>query len=263
MLSRRAAEACRIADRYPSWDVREWARRNWTQSVLPYMEEFAAAVGRRSSDVPEEYFNEHSPLFLFIDGKAMCAMAEGMSNMPAQKMAEVVNEVFLPYGDKWQELLAVIQRRIGACAEMRAFRTKLVQVADTVKLMFVGRGLASHMDDVWRLRRDMIEAFERLRAKVCAAAPSARAPRTRLRYCMPNTELARLFGVSIKTIVRWKDERNQTEEARCFRAARENERAMYEAARIYKGAHATHSRHRSRVSFDERIDYTDRRLDRS
>ena len=263
MLSRRAEEACRIVDRYPFGDAVDWARRNWTQSVLPYMSEFISAVGRRSSDVPDEYFNENSPLFLFIEGKAMFAVAESMRNMPAQEKATVINEVFVPYGDKWQELLGTIQKRIGACVEIRSFRTKLVQVADTVKLMFVEREFASHMDAIWNIRRDMIEAFERLRAKVCAATASARAPQTRQRYCLPNAELARLFGVSVKTIVRWKNERNQSEDARCFRSARESERAMYEAARMYKGAHATHSRQRSIESFNEQIDYTRRRLDRS
>lgn len=263
MLSRRAEEACRIVDRYPCGDAGDWARRNWTQSVLPYMEEFATAVERRSSGVPEEYFNESSPLFLFIDGKAMFAAAESMRNMPAQEKATVINEVFVPYGDKWQELLGALQKRIGACAEMRSFRTKLVQVADTVKLMFVERGFASHAGAIWDLRRGMIRAFERLRAKVCAATASARAPKTRQRYCLPNAELARLFGVSIKTIVRWKSERNQSEDARCFRSARESERAMYEVARMYKSAHAMRSRRRSIESFNEQVDYSSRRLGRS
>ena len=262
MLSRRAEEACRIVDRYPCGDAGDWARRNWTQSVLPYMEEFATAVERRSSGVPEEYFNESSPLFLFIDGKAMFAMAESMRNMPAQKKATVINEVFVPYGDKWQELLGALQKKIGACAEMRSFRTKLVQVADTVKLMFVEREFASHMDAIWDLRSGMIEAFERLRAKVCAATASARAPKTRQRYCLPNAELARLFGVSVKTIVRWKDERNQSEDARRFRSARESERAMYEAVRMYKSAHAMRSCRRSIESFNEQVDYSSRRLGR-
>ena len=260
MLSGRAEEASMIADRYPCGDVREWARRNWTRSVLPYMEEFAAAVGRRSSDVPEEYFNENSPLFLFLDGKAMYAVAEGMGNMPVQEKAAVINEVFVPYGDKWQELLAAIQKRIGACAEMRTFRTKLVQVADTVKLMFVERGFESHMDAVWRLRREMIEAFERLRTKVCAAASGSRAPRTRQRYCLPNAELARLFGVSVKTIVRWKDERNRSDDARNFRMGRECERTMRRIAQHYRSSHASRSHRHSNVTFNEEKDYTSQRL---
>lgn len=174
MISRRAAAAKEAVEHYPIGDVAEWARRNWTQSVLPYMEEFVSAVKRRSADVPEEYFDETGPLFIFTDLKAMFALAEDMREMPAREKAAVISEVFVPYGDKWQELLAAIQARIGACAETRAFRTKLVQVADTVKLMFVERGLASHVDTVWDLRRGMVEAFAKLRAKVCAANAPAR-----------------------------------------------------------------------------------------
>ena len=263
MLSRRAAEACRIVDRYPCGDTGDWARRNWTQSVLPYMEEFATAVERRSSDVPEEYFNENSPLFLFIEGKAMFAVADSMRNVPAQEKAAVINEVFVPYGDKWQELLGAIQKSIGACAELRSFRTKLVQVADTVKLMFVAREFASHMDAIWDLRSSMIEAFERLRAKVCAATAAARAPQTRQRYCLPNAELARLFGVSVKTIVRWKDERNQSEDARSFRMGRENESVMSGIAQRYRSSHALRSHRRTFEAFNEQVDYSRRRLDRA
>ena len=263
MLSRRAKEACRIVGHYPVDDIGDWTRRNWTQSVLPYMEEFVAAVERRSSDVPEEYFNENSPLFLFIEGKAMFFVAERMREMPAQEMAAVISEVFVPYGDKWQELLAAIQKRIGACAELRSFRTKLVQVADTVKLMFVAREFGSHMDAIWDLRRGMIEAFERLRAKVCAATAPARAPKTRQRYCLPNAELARLFGVSVKTIVRWKDERNQSEDAICFRAARESKSVMRRIAESYRSSHASRSHRRTFEAFNELVDYSRRRLDRS
>ncbi len=261
MLSRRAKEACRIVDRYPCGDTGDWARRNWMQSVLPYMEEFATAVERRSSDVPEEYFNENSPLFLFIEGKAMFAVAESMRNMPAQEKATIINEVFVPYGDKWQELLGAIQKRIGACAEIRSFRTKLVQVADTVKLMFVAREFASHMDAIWDLRSSMIEAFERLRAKVCAATSGPRAPRTRQHYCLPNSELVEIFGVNIRTIVRWKDTRNQSEDAILFRAARTSTNEMYRLAEMYRRAHSKGNQESSRERYNDEMDYSRRRID--
>lgn len=238
MISRRAAAAKEAVKHYPIGDVAEWARWNWTQSVRPYMEEFVSAVKRQTADVPEGYFDETGPLFIFTDVKAMFALAEGMREMPAREKAAVISEVFVPYGDKWQELLAAIQGRIGACAETRAFRTKLVQVADTVKLMFVERGLASHVDTVFDLRRGMVEAFAKLRAKVCAATFGPRTPRTRRRYCLPNSELAKAFDVSIKTIVRWKDERNQSDGARALRMAREDVRMMYEAGRMYQARHS-------------------------
>ena len=52
MISRRAAAAKETLEHYPIGDVAEWARRNWTQAVLPYMEEFVSAVKRRTADVP-------------------------------------------------------------------------------------------------------------------------------------------------------------------------------------------------------------------
>ena len=260
LISRRAAAAKEVVEHYPSGDAAEWARRNWTQSVRPYMEEFVSAVKRRTAEVPEGYFDETGTLFIFTDVKAMFALADAMREMPAREKAAVISEVFVPYGDKWQELLAAIQGRIGACAETRAFRTKLVQVADTVKLMFVERGLASHVDTVFDLRRGMVEAFAKLRDKVCAATSGPRAPRTRLHYCLPNSELVEIFGVNIRTIVRWKDTRNQSEDAKLFRAARENERAMYEAARIYRAAHPEKDQKSSQESFNETTDYSRRRI---
>ena len=107
------------------------------------------------------------------------------------------------------------------------------------------------------------EAFAKLRDKVCAATSGPRAPRTRQHYCLPNSELVEIFGVNIRTIVRWKDTRNQTEEAKLFRAARENERAMYEAARIYRAAHPEKDQKSSQESFNETTDYSRRRIDYS
>ena len=56
-MSRRAKEAYDKMEHYPVGSAAQWAERNWNDSVLPFMEEFLAALKRKDAPVPEEYFN--------------------------------------------------------------------------------------------------------------------------------------------------------------------------------------------------------------
>ena len=235
MMSQRAKEACNRMEHFPVGSAAQWARRNWNNVVLPFMEEFYAALRNRSAAVDEAYFNEGGPMFLFSDVKAMHALANEMKTASAQEKAAIMNDVFTPYELKWQEILAAIrQRNRTTRSAVGRFKTSFAQVADAVKLMFAVDGLESRVDTVWNLRCKMIEAFGIVRERVCSGSLEVPPRRTHLKYCMTNAELARLFNVSIKTIVRWKDERNTTEEACNFRTVREHEAAMRRMADDYK-----------------------------
>lgn len=264
MMTNRARMAMMAVDHYPDGDVLEWARRNWRDAVCPYMDEFIAAVKNKNAPVAEEYFNDNSPAFLFTDVKVMDGMACGMRGLSPRDKSAIVSEVFGPFGQKWSDLLSAFQRRIGACTEVRSFMTSLSHVADSIKLMFVETGIRSYVDDVWQLRQSMIDSFGALRERVCSAAAKDLARTPRARYCKSNEELAELFGVTVKTITRWKNENNQTPEARKFRMVRESEHGMELAAAEYKrlfrlsaGGHG-----RVRVAYNDAVDINSRRIDR-
>lgn len=263
-MSSKARVAMDAVEHYPYGDVREWAERNWNEAVRPFMDEFIAAVKNKSALVAEEYFDGTSPAFLFSDVKAMHGMSIGMRDKTPRDKAEIMSRVFFPFGQKWTELLTAIHRRIGACAEVRTFKTKLALVADSIKLMFAESGLEAHAGTVFDLRRGMIEAFGALRDRVCSMAPADLPRRTHRRYCLSNADLAELFGVKIKTITRWKNEANQSEDARKFRLARESERYMRAAADQYKQKRRANGSRREggRVGFCDAIDYGSHRIDR-
>lgn len=265
MISNRAREAMEKVDHYPFGDVREWARRNWAEAVCPYMDEFIAALKNKSAVVSEDYFDETSPVFLFTDVKAMHGLADGMRGKTAREKSEIMSEVFYPLGQKWMELLAAVQKRVGACAEARAFKTKLALVADSVKLMFAEEGLEAHADTVWNLRREMIEAFGALRDRVCAVAPTD-LPRTRRpRHVMSNKEMADEIGVSVKTIIRWKDETNMSDWARAFRGVIDDPhgiRRLGEMHRAHGQGRSAKPPSRSCVRYDDGIRYDRIRADR-
>ena len=235
MMSQRAKEACERMEPYPVGSAAQWARRNWNEAVLPFMEEFHAALRNRSAAVGEAYFHEGGPLFLFSDVKAMHALACEMKNETAQEKATIMNDVFIPYERKWQEILAaIIKRNRTTRSAVGRFRTRFALVADAVRLMFAVDGLESRFDAMWNLRCKMIEAFGVVRERVCTGSLEAPPRRTHENYCLTNAELAALFNVSVKTIVRWKDERNTTEEAINFRGLREFENAMRQLASDYR-----------------------------
>jgi len=247
---------------YPCGDVREWARRNWVEAVEPFMDEFIAAL--KHPRVDEEYFDGQSPMFLFLDVKVMHMLADELRGMPAREKSAIMSEVFFPYGQKWGEVQAAMTARLGACVELRRFKTKLALVADAVKLMFTEAGLENHVETIWDLRREMIESWGALRDQVCRAAAMKAPRRTRLRYCLPNEALAEMFGVSVKTIVRWKDESNQLPAARRLRMARENRQLMEQAAAMYRSQvrDQAQCRQGGRMAYNDEIDYSGQRRDR-
>lgn len=261
-MTRRARAAVAAVDHYPHGDVLEWAERNWRESVRPYMDEFIAASKNKNAPVADEYFDDNSPAFLFMDVKVMHRMADGMRDLAAKEKSEIMSGVFFPFGEKWGELLSAMERRIGACAEIRSFKTKLSQVADSIKLMFVSSEIGSHVDEVWLLRQAMIEAFGALRERVCSTATADLPHAGRYAgYCCDNETLSRMFGVSVKTIIRWKNENDQTRQARAFRLARENHAAMEDlAARYRRGRENRAIIHRRTMEpYNDAVDYGRRR----
>ena len=262
MMTNRARMAMMAVDHYPDGDVLEWARRNWRDAVCPYMDEFIAAVKNKNAPVAEEYFNDNSPAFLFTDVKVMDGMAGGMRGLSPRDKSAIVSEVFGPFGQKWSDLLSAFQRRIGACTEVRSFMTSLSHVADSIKLMFVETGIRSYVDDVWQLRQSMIDSFGALRERVCSAA-AADLPRTGryAAYCCDNETLSRMFGVNVKTIIRWKNESDQTEQAVAFRGVRESLSAMEDLAERYRQGKENRAilHQRTMERYNEGVDYGRRR----
>jgi len=116
----------------------ETLKRDWNENVAPFFERAVAALEDRTAEVDLSALQldvscPWDGALELIDPKRMHFLQERVREMSPEELMTLKSEIFRPYIEGWQRLIAALFGRYGNLPEIMTFRDALMAYSGTVQ----------------------------------------------------------------------------------------------------------------------------------